>query len=344
MTRQTRTRRQALRDEAAGWFALMRGPDAELSRPAFETWLAADPLHRDAFNRIGETFSLGKGLKLLPDAKSGAFSGVTVASAPRSLTTVVRRAAIAMVLVIGIVSATTLLLHNLGAFVSAPPAQQRVLATARGEVRDFALADGSRLTLDTDSDVSVSFSAARRDLALTRGRARFAVAHEARPFVVAAAGNLVIARGTVFDITLGAHRTAVVDLIEGAVDVRSSVAPQARRPGEASATRQSAATRLTAGHSLALGTAQVRPSPRLPASRDWPDGLRDFRAVRLGDLVGEANRYAGKPIVLASPDLAGLQVSGTFGIRDTERLAGNLAELLGLAVRHNGEALVLVRR
>jgi transmembrane sensor len=343
MTKDKTTRRQALREEAADWFARMRGPDAEPSRAAFETWLAADPLHRDAFNRIGETFSLGKGLKRVAEAQSGASSGATVASAPRSLTTVARRAVIAAVLVIGIVSATTLLLRNLGPLVSAP-ADQRVLATARGEVRSFALADGSRLTLDTDSKVSVSFSAARRDLALNRGRARFAVAHETRPFVVAAAGNLVIARGTVFDITLGARRTATVDLIEGAVDVRSTAAPQARRPREARAAPQAFATRLTAGHSLALGTAQVRPPLRLPASLDWPDGLRDFRAVRLGDLVSEANRYAATPIVLASPDLAGLQVSGTFGIRDTERLAGNLAELLGLTVRQDGRTIVLGRR
>lgn len=45
MTRDKTTRRQALRDEAAHWFARMRGPDAEPSRAAFETWLAADPLH-----------------------------------------------------------------------------------------------------------------------------------------------------------------------------------------------------------------------------------------------------------------------------------------------------------
>lgn len=247
-------------------------------------------------------------------------------------------------LVIGIVSATTLLLRNLGPLVSTPPADQRVLATARGEVRSFALADGSHVTLDTDSEVSVTFSAARRDLALTRGRARFVVAHEIRPFVVAAAGNLVIARGTVFDVTLGTRRTAVVDLIEGTVDVRAAAALDRDRRGEALLASQAAATRLTAGHSLALSTAQVRPPLRLPASLDWPDGLRDFRAARLGDLVAEANRYAATPIVLAPPELAGLQVSGTFGIRDTERLAGNLAELLGLTVRQDGRTIVLGRR
>lgn len=52
-----------LRDEAAEWFAVMRGPDAEVRRAEFEAWLERQAIHREAYNRIAETFSLGKALK-----------------------------------------------------------------------------------------------------------------------------------------------------------------------------------------------------------------------------------------------------------------------------------------
>jgi transmembrane sensor len=64
----------ASREEAANWFVRMRGPDAYEARPDFEVWLASNALHRDAYNRITEVFSLGKGLNDRP-ADAGRFMG-----------------------------------------------------------------------------------------------------------------------------------------------------------------------------------------------------------------------------------------------------------------------------
>ena len=49
-----------LLQEAAAWFARMRGPDAEASRDEFEAWLARGALHRRAYNRAAEIFAMGK--------------------------------------------------------------------------------------------------------------------------------------------------------------------------------------------------------------------------------------------------------------------------------------------
>ena len=346
MTKDTRSGKQGLRDEAADWFALMRGPEASDRRLEFEAWLGADPRHRDAYNRIGEAFSLGKGLKGPSETGGPAVADTAPPSVllPAGKQTW-RALATAAVLILGILGATTVLLRTLSpgnlSIVDAPNAVRQEIATSRGEIRRVTLADGSILTLDTDSSVSVSLSPTRRDLTLVRGRARFAVAHEARPFVVSAAGNLVTARGTLFDITLASQRTAVVDLIEGVVDVREHgrSAPGAAN-GQARGLPEKT-TRLNAGQSLVLGVVQESRSPRPLARADWPDELRDFASVSLADLVAEANRYAKKPIVLASGDLAAIKVSGTFGVRDTHRLAGNLADLLGLALHEKSGTIVL---
>ena len=171
-------------------------------------------------------------------------------------------------------------------------------------------------------------------------RARFVVAHEPRPFVVAAGGGSVLARGTIFDVTLRGHGASVA-LIEGLVDVRQPASGTAA----GSPLESGEVTRLTAGHGIAIGggkgvvlqaTAVVQP--------DWPSDLRDFRNVPLRDLLAEANRYADRPLVLTEPQLGDLRVSGIFRVREPARLAANLAELLDLSLMESPAGIALGRR
>ncbi len=65
-------------------------------------------------------------------------------------------------------------------------------ASTTGQVRDIALPDGSQLTLDADSLVTVAVRGNTRSIQLVRGRALFAVAKDpSRPFAVTAATRRV---------------------------------------------------------------------------------------------------------------------------------------------------------
>ena len=71
-----------------------------------------------------------------------------------------------------------------------------------GQPRALVLQDGSQVTLDTSSSIRVEESDSRRVVRLLAGRARFQVARDpARPFIVRAGGQQVIALGTVFTVT-----------------------------------------------------------------------------------------------------------------------------------------------
>ncbi len=86
----------------------------------------------------------------------------------------------------------------------------------------FGLPDGSRMTLDTDSEVDIAFAPERRNLRLVKGRAFFDVAHDAqRPFAVVADGREVEALGTRFDVRMDPGQVRVV-LVEGRVSVKSA--------------------------------------------------------------------------------------------------------------------------
>ncbi|MGN6620645.1 MAG: FecR domain-containing protein, partial [Sphingomonas sp.] len=170
-----------LRQEAAAWFARMRGPEAEQHRGAFEAWLARGALHRAAYNRIAETFSAGKVLK---DEPQGTWGFLKLSS--------VRAGAL-----VGVLTLFVLLVWAVGGNRSlSTPAASGVptqLVSVIGQMRRIPLADGSVVTLDSDSLLSVRFDRSSRYLRLEHGRARFEVSHDGRPFAVIAGNDRVVA-------------------------------------------------------------------------------------------------------------------------------------------------------
>jgi len=76
-------------------------------------------------------------------------------------------------------------------------------ATRIGERSTIRLADGSVVTLDTASRVSLDLTTANREVHLLGGQANFEVAKDkARPFVVYAGDRRITAVGTAFDVRL----------------------------------------------------------------------------------------------------------------------------------------------
>ncbi|WP_103096944.1 FecR family protein [Novosphingobium guangzhouense] len=342
-----RRQHDELRQEAADWFAIMRGPEAEARRVEFEAWLACNPAHRRFYNRIAETFSHGKLLKGTENERAAndlQADQKTLLLAPAKKW-----------LGAGCIVATVLALGGASLYfqalptVSKPPADlahsastpsngARTFVTAPNEVKLFQLADGSKLTLDAGSLVEVDLGASSRTLHLVRGHARFDVAHEKRPFVVRAGNGSITARGTIFDVTITRERTVMVHLLRGAVDVSSDF--QGRHAKKAS-------VRLAPGQQFGFA-AEQGPTPdekptRSSIASQWTDGLREYESVRVADLLAEANRHAKIPLQIASSEIGNIRISGMFRVTDPEGLARNVADLLGLGLASSPHARVLVR-
>jgi|GEM_PF-307316 len=310
----------ALDRQAAHWFARMRAPDAETSRDSFEAWLAQAPEHRSAYARAAEIFAMGK---LLAEP-------ATIAPAPRRRK--VPAAALALIGA-GIV--------GLGGWVLWQPAgmssdqgktvvatiDARRIATVAGEARVVRLADGSTVHLAGETALLVDIAAGRRDLKLLRGTARFAVAHEQRPFVVLARGGSVTARGTIFEVALARSGKVDVRLLQGAVDV---ALPRSR------SSSRSPIRKLAAGESMSFaGGVEPKTLPAPHAGVPTPmatTAARDFAATPVAELVALANRGATRTIRVADPALGAARVSGRFRIDDTAVLARRLGALFGRSV------------
>ena len=125
--------------------------------------------------------------------------------------------------------------------------------TGIGERRVIALADGSRLSLDADSVVTVAFTAQRRNIVLEKGRARFKVAKDPlRPFAVRSGRNVIVATGTEFSVER-LSREIRVALFEGHVAVlRDTPQGQTNEIVRRDGRRLTVERALTPGHEIGL--------------------------------------------------------------------------------------------
>ncbi len=207
-------------------------------------------------------------------------------------------------------------------------------ATAKAERRTVDLADGSVLTLNTDSAVRVDYTSGRRAVELLRGQVLFEVAKDHhRPFVVQAGDRLVTALGTVFEVRLDQDSMKVV-LVEGKVVVDAAdkemasaeaIMPMVMSPGQ----------ELVASFGSRPKITKVNVEKNLL----WSDGFVEFNDDPLTDVVQEMNRYSNQQLVLADAASGRLRLSGVFRVDDPERFAAIVGELLPIQSRRlaNGD-------
>ena len=291
-----RRSRDVILAEAVRWHIDQQGGLTGEQDEALSRWLRADPQHAVAFAEVGRTWSLAGALDgaALPAAKVGE-RGV------RPLRWLAA-AAVAGFLASGIGYLTM---------------QPKHYATAIGEIRAVTLADGSRVTLNTASELEISFTRNRRNVRLLRGEAMFEVAKDrARPFVVAADGASMQAVGTIFDVRSERGKVELT-VAEGIVKFQPV---KARRDSDkislvragygATATASSAATFKISSSDLEQRTL-------------WQTGMLKFAGTPLGQAVAELNRYRSAQIVVADDRIAAIRIGGRFPIRaGDEFLAG----------------------
>jgi transmembrane sensor len=343
----THEERRRLREEAAMWFARMMRPDATRHRDAFEAWLNADEMHGEAYRRMERRYE-ASGIVAHSGSKSGGIAPSWrrwIAPTSWGLAGVGGGLAAAAVMLLALSSAITVLLGPDAADKNAPlPAASTAsvddassyrVNTHVGEIRTIALADGSKIILDSAARLVVAFDEHERRISLARGRARFEVAHDARPFVVAAGNGAITARGTVFDVDLDAPSRVDVVLLRGAIDVNV-------RDGA----RDLPVRRLRPNEKTAFGPTGfvAETQPISLAVADWPEGLLDVDALPLPALLNEANRYTTVPIMIGAPELASLKVSGRFRVDRPELLTQNLADLFDLTVDRSRTDRISLRK
>jgi transmembrane sensor len=300
-----------IRAEAAAWLARLRADDRNaVDEAGFHAWLAADPAHAVAFEAVDRVWSEVGGLADIRAARP--------VSKP-SLDS--RRALLAGAGALAICGSGALFLRS---------ASAKVYETDVGEQKHVSLDDGSQLFLDARTRISVAFSETVRAVDLQYGRANFRVVPDyKRPFVVEAAERKIVATRCNFDVRCEDGKVQVV-LIHGEADVR----PAAAAPG-ARGERLHSGERLVASVDM-----EKRDKPDMTRQLAWQTGYESFENQNLAQAAEEMNRYSTARLEV-DPAVAHLKVSGIYRVGDNGAFARSLAKLLPIAVRQDGDTLVL---
>ena len=347
----------AIEAAAADWFA-KREADRWCAEDQadLEAWLDASTANRIAYIRLqtawersGRLKALGAGVPsgTIPPRDSWGFAASPKGSAPvispetldaehhlqrapkvRAVLSarLARATAISLMFVLAIGTAWQFLANHAHSYT-----------TQIGAISTVPLSDGSKITLNTDSQIRVALNASERRIELDQGEAYFEVAKDAaRPFIVAIADKRVIAVGTKFSIRRE-HDDIRVLVTEGRVRIE--------RNGSSSRTPE---TQLAAGSQARTAQAAVlvdQPPPmEVEQLLSWRTGYIVFRDTSLADAVADFNRYATRKIVIEDPAIANIRIGGNFRSDNADAFLSLIQSGFPIHVEQHTDHVVLTKR
>lgn len=319
-----------LHEVAAVWWMRRVSDDwTDAEEALLQAWLTADTRHQEAYGLVMEAMAAFDEQDDAPEL--AALREQAKASAPQPSFTPRRSARPSRRA--WMIGAGALAAGLVGLAVLKRPEPLQIYTAPPGTPSEFTLADGSRLSIEGGGQVAVRLRRHARDLDLTRGQARFEVAHDkTRPFSVTVGDQVVVATGTMFNIDRLSERS-VVSLIEGRVVIHPAPGQGpilALRPGEQAVLRS--------------GSPPLRQTADVGSAAAWRTGRLIFDDTPLAEAVERVNRY-GANLHLSDKALASLRVTGVFKTGDNAAFVEAITAYLPVAARRGTDGrTALVRR
>ena len=334
--------------EATQWSLELSSGDIPAERIAqWQQWLAAGEAHRAAFDRIqatlGSVDQYATGAIAWPsdaEVASDTYDGSVSVSDWRARAATKgasrRRRPWLMAGLAAAAALTALAVVPVMRSMQVVPPVVTVVETAAGENRDVPLSDGSVVSAGARSMLWASLTRDSREVTLERGEAFFRVAKDpARPFIVKVGTTTVAAVGTAFNVRRAGERV-VVGVAEGTVKV--DVQAHQQRTVVRTA-------RLTVGQQLSIDGADGSASIQVVDASGvaaWREGLWQYRDEPLRSVVADLTRYSARDIVIASPQVAELRITGTVFASDVDSWLQSLETALPVRVVRAPDGSVLL--
>jgi len=304
------------RDAAVAWHVRLQS-DAATGDDwlAFEDWLSAAPEHQAAYDEVEALWSI------LDEATPEPVAAGNVTPLMRRKPVTRRWAGVG-------IAASLALATAVGLGVWYTPGPPQTYDTAPGERRTVALADGSTITLNGGSHVSVRMDRRERHVEMADAEAVFDVAKDPdRPFIIEAGERQIRVVGTHFNVLRRDDETTVT-VNRGVVEVR----PGGAKGGPPLARLQKG---QTLSHHTGPGVDTVRAADPA-AAMAWTEGRLVFQGERLDAVAKTMNRYVRKPIVV-DPRAAALPVTATLTIGPETQMVDALAAFLPVLFHDEGD-------
>ncbi|GLQ88361.1 FecR family protein [Dyella flagellata] len=353
--------RQARRitEQAVGWYIEQQEPLSERQRAAFLDWLRASP------NHVAEYFAV---VQMHGDMKAAAaLKQITatelVEQARRDNPIVMfphmekampeqrpvhsKRSTRSRHLLAGAASIAALALVWLGMAhwrtAEVRPQQARMEHYAATDTaQSLALADGTLIHLDRNSDIDVRFDDRYRRIEVRRGHALFDVGKDpARPMLVNVGGHVLQDIGTIFEVRRDSGGDTLT-VISGRVRVLD--AQKASSKGDDLPLPGVAIADLSAGQQIELdasGASPVHPA-QIAQTTAWLPANISFEHETIANVARSFNAYTSTPLEIEGEQLAQKRISGVFHADNPQAFVAYLSTLPNVRIIRDADRIRVV--
>lgn len=324
---------QELYLQAASWVEkLASGELDSLSKRRFSHWLDADPRHPVLLQSMVETWQDPALTKALSAYQPSPLKRWQLSSPPllKLKWLKLKRSKFQLAGAAMACSSVLVMLLYLGngSLFSSPAPYE--LKTAQASSMQQGLDDGSVVDIAPDSQLTVFFTADKRQVLQGQGAAYFAVAKDKqRPFEVRLDQASVVAVGTEFNIDRDPDLIDIT-VYEGAVQVQATAAGPSQL--------------LKSGERIRIQQNKLSEVQKVDLQQlvDWRSGWIEIENETLAYLLHRLNRSALVP-VSASAEVADLRVAGRFELANTQQTLSALTEAYGLTMQQSSSGIRLSR-
>ena len=304
-------------DQACHWSVVVgdSAVSAEDQRE-FELWLAANPLHELAWQRLQLVEQELIPVRTLGQHHSALLQGL--ANTRRQRKTVFA-SALSCLLLVG---------FSLLLFPHTIQNWQADYATAKGELEQIHLDGGALLYLDADSALDVKTTVDGIAVHLYRGRILVdsaAAAPANKPHIITE-GTRFTPVGTRFVVTTRDEQDELV-VTQGQVKVEAAGHSEL----------------VNAGNGIQVAARAIQPLASTGMAADaWVDGVIEANNARLGDVLDALSQHR-RGWLHYDAEVAELRVNGIFHLKDSDKALSSLANTLPITVNRNTDWWISVK-
>lgn len=322
-------------DDASHWVARLDRGLSDAETQALRNWLQLNPKHKDCLLEMAALWDRMDNLAVLSEL----FDAPVAQAAQQPVTHGKARgmgratwaiAASILVIVFAINVLAPATLWQAPAAVQQPPLQATNSKTANtlyetgvGAHSTVSLPDGTKMFLNTNTQVSVTYSEKERLLVLKKGELLVEVAHnKQRPLRVKVGERIVEAVGTAFNVYLKDEQNFDVIVTEGRVQVK----PASEKTAAPNATSLAKTIQvLSQGERLSVHDSQSTAVETIGAAvisdrLSWRNGNLVFRGEKLQDALHELSRYTPDRFRVADNRINDLRIAGLYKAGDVDGL------------------------
>ncbi len=331
-------------DEASVWITKMDNGLAPDEEKALRQWMSVSDENRDLLLGMAKLWDKMDTLSRLSEI----FPHPAIQQSEPRWRALGLAASVLIAVLVGMWGVTKLAPSDLSGAqdTAVTAAMKNTYETAIGEHSTVTLSDGTQLTLNTNSLVTVDYSEHHRLLRLKRGEIHVQVAQDQpRPFSVIVGDRIVQAVGTAFSLEITSDQQIELIVTEGKVLVGVHQKPQGDTV-EVTPRVLAPSSVVVAGEEFVLGSAEEEITEvsleEIEVKLSWRQGNLIFRGESLEVAMAEIGRYTTVEFVIIDDDLKTVRIAGLFRAGDVDGLLATLRENFDISHQHTDGGKILL--